>query len=186
MGRWKTENYVKIGLDSSDEKLHRIRQKVGEFLLDGWHQSLSVHKHQHFNTLISKHIYYAKKGKPSKKELRHLFWLSRVEGYRRYLFHQGRNLKLKTRQSPVIFNLSLNKTWAFSKSFVFKRISEKQSRRYKIPLVSRMFSTNSVLWRISVDGRSKWTEEKSSVSKLLRPSLDEALHLCSGLNSSIV
>ena len=38
---WQTENDVKIGLDSSDEKLHRIRQKVGEFLLDGWHQSLS-------------------------------------------------------------------------------------------------------------------------------------------------
>ena len=32
---------MKIGLDSSDEKLHRIRQKVREFLLDGWHQSLS-------------------------------------------------------------------------------------------------------------------------------------------------
>ena len=32
---------MKIGFDSSDEKLHRIRQKVGEFLLDGWHQSLS-------------------------------------------------------------------------------------------------------------------------------------------------
>ena len=38
---WQTENDVKIGLDSSDEKLHRIRQKVGKFLLDGWHQSLS-------------------------------------------------------------------------------------------------------------------------------------------------
>ena len=36
----QTENDVKIGLDSSDEKLHRIRQEVGEFLLDGGHQSL--------------------------------------------------------------------------------------------------------------------------------------------------
>ena len=41
MSWWHTENDVKIGLNSSDEKLHWIRQKVGEFLLDGWHQSLS-------------------------------------------------------------------------------------------------------------------------------------------------
>ena len=67
MGWWQTENDVKIGLDSSDEKLHRIRQKVGEFLLDGWHQSLSIHKHQHFNTLISKLIFNAKKVNQVKK-----------------------------------------------------------------------------------------------------------------------
>ena len=41
MGGWETENDVKISLHSSDKKLHRICQKVGELLLDRGHQSLT-------------------------------------------------------------------------------------------------------------------------------------------------
>ena len=48
MGWWKTENDVKIGLHSCDEKLHRISQKVGEFLLNSWHQGLSKHRTNSF------------------------------------------------------------------------------------------------------------------------------------------
>ena len=40
MSGWKTENDMQISFHSCDEKLHRICQKVGEFLFYGGHQSL--------------------------------------------------------------------------------------------------------------------------------------------------